>query len=92
MQATGQPPPDPAKRSAVREWAILLGGTSLGLVLAGTAWLGYALARRRQRLRALQRDTSLKLARERTAWEEAGRRAEAPSIDELEDGAGEGER
>ena len=72
----------------MRDWALLLGGTSVGVVLLATAWLGISLKRRREHLRALKEDTRVRRANEKDAWKESAKRLVTPSADELEDMSG----
>lgn len=77
-------PPKP-----VREWAFLLGGITLSAVLAIALLVALYLARRRRRLINLQKDWKVRRTAEKDAWREAGRRAEAPTAEQLEKHAGE---
>ena len=89
--AANAPPPSTGAGNkppkAVREWAYLTGGITVALVLLVVALAVVALARRRARMRALQSDWRTRRAAERSAWQEAGRRAEAPTAEQLEDHA-----
>jgi|GEM_PF-6036640 len=89
--AADAPPPSTGAGNkppkAVREWAYLTGGITVALVLLIVALAVVALARRRTRMRALQNDWRTRRAAERSAWQEAGRRAEAPTAEQLEDNA-----
>lgn len=86
MQSTPpQPDRTPAQKGAVRDWALLLGGTSVGVVLLATAWLGVSLARRRKHLLALKQDTQVRRSRERDAWEESAKRLRTPTAQDLEE-------
>lgn len=79
VDASPRQPPKP-----VREWAFLLGGITLSAVLAIAFLAALFLARRRQRLKNLQQDWRVRRSKERDAWAEAGRRAEAPTAQQLE--------
>lgn len=57
----------------------------MGVVLLGTAWLGIALKRRREHLRALKEDTRVRRAKEKDAWKESAKRVVTPSAEELEE-------
>jgi hypothetical protein len=87
--AADAPPPTTAAGNkppkSVREWAYLTGGISVALILLIVALAVVMLARRRARMRALQSDWRTRRAAEKSAWQEAGRRAEAPTAEQLED-------
>lgn len=82
-EASPKAPPKP-----VREWAFLLGGITLSAVLAIALLVALYLARRRRRLVSLQKDWKVRRTAEKDAWREAGRRAEAPTAEQLERHAG----
>lgn len=73
-----------APTQPVREWAFLLGGITLSAVLAIALLVALYLARRRRRLINLQKDWRIRRTAEKDAWREAGRRAEAPTAEQLE--------
>lgn len=80
VDAAPKQPPKP-----VREWAVLMGGLVLTTVVVVTLLVSFMLVRRRNRLRALQTDWKQRRGVEKDAWKEAGRRAEAPTAEQLKE-------